>query len=257
MESINHRSEKTSFAIFFDDGGVLNNNTIRTPQWKAFCGEFFHSRFGGDPEMWGEANQKAMKSLEVHGMDPKYAFWEDDYLAFYTKFKSEWVIKMFEEAGRSVPPKVEHEKIFDTTVEYVWPKVHSAIPGIIDSIKMLYSKGYVLYTSTGLASSEIKMVLEGMGIKHFFSGFYGPDLINTWKLSPNFFEAIFKDIKLEPKKAIVIEDRPRFIENASKTGASVIQACVTGEFQPKYPFYVESMHQLPKVIENLIRTLDY
>lgn len=243
-----------SFAIFFDDGGVLNDNTIRNPQWKAFCGEFFHSRFGGDPEGWSEANQKAMTTLDVHGIDPKEIY--DDYLTFYTKFKSEWVIKMFEEAGRTVPPKAEHERIFDTTAEYVWPKVHSAIPGIIKTIKILYSKGFVLYTSTGLASRDIKMVLEGMGIKHLFSGFYGSDLINTWKFSPKFFEAIFKDIKLESKKAIVIEDQPRFIENALKTGANVIQACVTGEFQPKYPFYVENMHQLPKVIENLIRTLD-
>jgi len=55
-----------SFAIFFDDGGVLNDNSIRAPQWKAFCGEFFHSRFGGDPEVWGEVNQNVMMSF----MDP-------------------------------------------------------------------------------------------------------------------------------------------------------------------------------------------
>jgi FMN phosphatase YigB (HAD superfamily) len=243
-----------SFTIFFDDGGVLNDNSIRAPQWKAFCGEFFHSKFGGDPEMWAEANQKTMMALEIYGMGPKEII--NDYLIYYSRFKSEWIIKMFEEARRSVPPITEHERIFDTTLEYVWPKVHSAIPGIIETIKTLYSKGFVLYSSTALASREIKMVLEGMGIKHLFSGFYGPDLINTWKFSSNFFEAIFKDIKLEPKKAIVIEDKPRFIENALKTGANVIQACVTGEFQPKYQFYVENMHQLPKVIQNLIRTLD-
>jgi len=247
-------SEKMSFAIFFDDGGVLNDNTIRAPQWKTFCGEFFHSRFGGDPEVWGEANQKAMTSLEIHEMDPKEIY--DDYITYYTNFKSEWVKKMFEEAGRSVPPKAEHERIFDTTIEYVWPKVHSAIPGIIESIKLLYSKGFVLYTSTALASRQIKIILKGMGIKQFFSGFYGPDLVNTRKFSPDFFKAIFNDIKLESKKAIVIEDQPRFIEIALKTGANVIQACITGEFQPKYPFYVENMHQHPKVIENLIRTLD-
>jgi FMN phosphatase YigB (HAD superfamily) len=242
-----------SFVILFDDGGVLNDNAIRAPQWKAYCGEFFHSRFGGDPEVWGEANQKVIMSL----MDPKDAKEiNEDYITFYTNFKSDWVIKMFEEAGRSLPPKVEHEKIFDTTVEYVWPKVQSAIPGIIESIKILYSKGFVLYTSTGLPSREIRMVLEGMGIKQFFSGFYGPDLINTRKSSSNFFEAIFNDIKMDSEKTIVIEDQPRFIENALKTGANVIQACITGEFQPKYPFYVESMFQLPKVIENLIRTLD-
>ena len=243
-----------SFAIFFDDGGVLNDNAIRAPQWKAHCGEFFHSRFGGDPEVWGEANQKTMIALEIHGIDPKKI--DEDYMTYYKKFKSEWVIKLFEEAERSIPPKVEHEKIFDTALEYVWPKVHSAIPGIIESIKILHSKGFVLYTSTALPSREIKMILEGMDIKDFFSGFYGPDLINTRKFSPTFFDAIFKDIKLDSTKAIVIEDQPRFIENALNAGANIIQACITGEFEPKYPFYVENMLQLPKVIEDLIRTLD-
>ena len=59
---------------------------------------------------------------------------------------------------------------------------------------MLHSKGFALYTSTGLASKEIKMVLEAMGVKQFFSGFYGPDLINIRKINPNFFEAIFNDL---------------------------------------------------------------
>ena len=106
-----------SFAIFFDDGGVLNNNTNRAPQWKAYCGEFLCSRFGGDPEVWAEANHKTMILLEVHGKDPKEIY--DDYLTFYTKFKSRWVISMFQEAGRAIPPKAEHERIFDTTTEYV------------------------------------------------------------------------------------------------------------------------------------------
>ena len=255
MESTKSLSEKTSFAIFFDDGGVLNDNSIRTPQWKALCGEFFHSRFGGDPEEWGEANQKAIQSLEIDGMKQEEV--DIDYVTYYANFKSEWVKKMFQGAGRSVPLKKEHERIFDTTIEYVWPKIHSAIPGIIESIKNLYSKGFVLYTSTALPSREIKMVLEQMGIKHLFRGFYGPDLINTRKLNSNFFKAMFNDIKLVPKKAIVIEDRPRCIENALNTGANAIQACITGEYPPQYPFYVENMHHLPKIIESIIRTLDF
>jgi HAD superfamily hydrolase (TIGR01509 family) len=243
-----------TFAIFFDDGGVLNDNYIRGPQWQELCGEFLHSKFGGEPEVWGEANYRVIKNLAD-------AFWENpemnyqDYYSFYADFKSEWVKQMFEEVGRSVPPKEEHERIFDATVEYVWPKVRSAIPGIIESVKKLYSKGFILYTSTGLDSKEIKLVLEGMGIKQFFSGFYGPDLINTRKRNPQFFELIFKDANIESSKAIVIEDRPQFIEEALKTGAQVIQACVTGEFPPQYPFYVERMSELPNTIDNLIKTL--
>ncbi len=247
-----------SFTLFFDDGGVLNDNAIRGPQWRAFFGEFFHSKFGGDPEMWAEANLKVMTSLS----DPNDAIWDvlneniNDYLTFNTTFKSEWVKRIFEAAGRSVPPKNDHERISDDTGEYVWPKVHSAIPGIIESIKILDSRGFTLYTSTALHSTEIKMVLEAMGVKQFFKGFYGPDLINTPKHRPEFFKEILNDVSVNPRRAIFIEDRPRFIENALKTGAHIIQACVTGDFPPQYPFYVENMNELPHVIDNLIRTLN-
>lgn len=244
-----------SFAIFFDDGGVLNDNDIRGPQWSAFCGEFFHSKFGGDPKVWGEANRKITTSLAT-------SFWGDtkvisqDYIMFYANYKSEWVKQMFEEYGRSVPPKKDRERIFDTTIEYVWPKIHSAIPGIVECVKELFSKGFLLYTSTGLHSKEIKMVLEGMGIKQFFSEFFGPDLINTRKRNPKFFDHIFKKVSIDSSKAIVIEDNPEFIGYALKTGAQVIQACVTGEYPPQFPLYVENMHELPNIIENLIKTHD-
>ncbi|MFX0074551.1 MAG: HAD family hydrolase [Candidatus Hermodarchaeota archaeon] len=243
------------FAIFFDDGGVLNDNDVRGPQWQELCGEFFHSKFGGDPEVWGDANYRVAMSLaDVFWRNPKGI--HKDYISYYADFKSEWVKKMFEEVGRSVPPKKEHETIFDATVEYIWPKVRSAIPGIIKSIKNLYSRGFILYTSTGLDSKEIRLVLEGMGIKQFFTGFYGPDLINTRKQNPKFFELVFKEAKIDSSKAIVIEDRPEFIKSVLKTGAHVIQACITGEFAPQFPFYVENMYELPNIIDNLIKTLN-
>ncbi|MHA2186071.1 MAG: HAD family hydrolase, partial [Promethearchaeota archaeon] len=122
--------------------------------------------------------------------------------------------------------------------------------------KILDSRGFTLYTSTALHSTEIKMVLEAMGVKQFFKGFYGPDLINTPKHRPEFFKEILNDVSVNPRRAIFIEDRPRFIENALKTGAHIIQACVTGDFPPQYPFYVENMNELPHVIDNLIRTLN-
>jgi HAD superfamily hydrolase (TIGR01509 family) len=246
---------KMSFAIFFDDGGVLNDNNIRGPQWEVFCGEYLHSKFGGDSEVWSEANHKVSMTLAK-------SFWSNskvifqDFNTFYANYKSEWVKQMFEEVGRSVPPKKDRERIFDATVVYVWPRIHSAIPGIIECVKELYSNGYILYTATGLHSKEIKMVLEGMSIKQFFSEFFGPDLINTRKRNPKFFELIFKKLNIESNKAIVIEDRPKCIENAIKSGAQVIQACVTGEYAPQFPLYVENMYELPHIIENLIKALD-
>jgi len=74
-------------------------------------------------------------------------------------------------------------------------------------------------------------------------------------MSAVIFEKIFKKVGIEPSRAIVIEDRPIFIENALNTGAYVIQACATGEYPIQYPFYVEKMNELPDIIDNLLETL--
>ena len=56
----------SDFYIFFDDGGVLNDNRIRGEQWKNYCGEFFYSQFGEDPESWAKANHKVItKYLDI------------------------------------------------------------------------------------------------------------------------------------------------------------------------------------------------
>jgi hypothetical protein len=59
---------------------------------------------------------------------------------------------MFELAGRVVPSNLNQEQLFDDVIDYVIPKIRSAIPGVIKSIKLLYKKGYSLYTASGAVS---------------------------------------------------------------------------------------------------------
>ena len=51
-----HQERRNVEAIFLDDEGVLNDNSLRAPQWQRLISEFMVSRFGGDTEAWGEAN---------------------------------------------------------------------------------------------------------------------------------------------------------------------------------------------------------
>jgi len=242
-----------TITIFFDDGWVLNDNKIRGKHWRTLCGEFFHTRYGGNPEIWGEANHKTITSLfDIFWRDGKEKF--GDYQSFYTQFKKDWVLGMFNEVGKTLAKNENYTEIYDAAVEYVIPKVRSAIPGVIESIKELSSRGFILYTAAGAVSIEMKMYLEGMGIIQYFKEFYGPDLINTWKSGPEYYEAIFRNSGLDPTKAIIIEDQPRFLNNALELGANVIQACVTGEHKPQFPFYVEDMRDIVPIIENLIES---
>jgi len=241
-----------TITVFFDDGGVLNDNNIRGEQWKTLVGEYYSGRFGGEPEVWGEANGKIIPSFFDMYRDGKDKF--DDYQTFYNNFKKHMVIEMFKEAGKILPKNINLEEVFNSARDYVIPKVRSAIPGVIHAVKELALKRYNLYTAAGAVSIEMKLYLEGLGISQYFKEYYGPNLINTWKIDSEYYEAIFKHSKVDSAKAIIIEDNPRFLNSALQVGANVIQACVIGEHQPQFPFFVKSMRDLVPTIENLIKS---
>ncbi|MHA2288627.1 MAG: HAD hydrolase-like protein [Promethearchaeota archaeon] len=240
--------------VFFDDGGVLNDNSVRGKQWEKFVGEYYSSRFGGELEVWGEANGKIISSFFDMLMVGKDKF--GDYQTFYTNFKKHMVLEMFNEAGKILPKNTNPVEVFNSTREYVIPKVQSAIPGVIDSIKRLSSKDFILYTAAGAVSIEMKLYLEGMGVKQHFKEFYGPDLINAWKINSEYYDAIFKHSKVDRAKAIIIEDNPQFLNDALEVGANVIQACITGEHKPQFPFFVTNMRDLVPTIENLLKSIN-
>ena len=242
-----------TITIFFDDGGVINDNIIRGKQWKTLVGEYYSTRFGGEPEIWGEANHKLITSFfNIFWRDGKKNF--DDYQAFYTDFKKNMVLGMFKEAGKILPKDINIEELYNSARDYVIPKVRSAIPGVIDSIKELFARGFILYTAAGAVSIEMKMYLDGLGVSQYFVEYYGPDLINTWKSGPDYYKAIFNHSGVDPTKSIIINDQPRFLDSAQKVGANVIQACITGEFEPQFPFYVEDMSDLLRIVGNVIKS---
>ena len=242
-----------TITIFFDDGGVLNDNRIRGMQWKKFVGDYYSTRFGGDPKIWGEANHKLITTfLDIFWRGGEEKF--NDYQNFKNDFKKNMVLGMFKEVGKILPKGIDIKEVYNSARDYVIPKVRSAIPGVIHAIKELAAKGFNLYTASGAFSIEMKMYLEGLGISQYFKEYYGPDLINIWKSRPDYYGAIFNHSRVEPSKSIIIDDQPRFLNNALDEGANVIQACITGEHKPQFPFFVKNMRNLVPTIENLIES---
>ena len=81
----------SDYHIFFDDGGVMNDNSRRGPQWERLVGDYFSDRFGGTPSMWGEANQRY-----VVGVLSKFENWNGlygsvDYPTYIRMFIDGWV----------------------------------------------------------------------------------------------------------------------------------------------------------------------
>ena len=239
--------------IFFDDGDVLNDNKIRGRQWHQLVGEFFSPKFGGEPEKWGAANDKIIENFRGKEV-PKliYEYRDKSYSFFIDLFIEKWINEMFDFVGIKRPEKKLYKEIYYGASKFVDLRVKATFPGVIKSIKNLYNKGFNLCTASGTESIELKYYLEGMGVKQYFKRFYGPDLINILKVNDDFYRAIFKDIDITPEKAIIIDDKPYYLNIAEKLGANVIQACFTGDYDPQFPYFITDMKRTSKVIEEVI-----
>lgn len=245
------------FAVFFDDGGVMNDNRIRGLQFQKMVGDFFAPRFGGEPYKWAESNVNFIEEIVKEHTEVISSGVNVDYRTYHEDFVKRWIEEMFNYVEVKLPAISEYKRIYREAIEYITPNIRSAYPGVIDSIKKLKKLGFKIYTASGEDSLELKGYLQGMRIKNLFENFYGSDLVNTHKTNNNFFKRIFDDVWFEPDKAIIIEDKPMFLECAINSGANVIQACLTGEYEPSYPHYVKDMTELPKIVTDLVSNLKH
>jgi HAD superfamily hydrolase (TIGR01509 family) len=245
----------SDFVVFFDDGGVMNDNRLRGIQWQKLVGEFFSPKFGGELHKWAEGNFEFITRFIAEEEISIERGEITDYLDHYSNFQNNWITNMFEYVGIEVPQKELHSKIYLEAINYITPNVKAAFPGSINTIKKLHNLGFRLSTASAEHSTELKGYLRGMRVVDCFEKFYGSDLINTHKSMPNFYDKIFEDINLDPRRAIIIEDNPRYLENAERSGANVIQACLTKQHKPEFTYHVEDMNNLPEIVLKLIKKI--
>jgi HAD superfamily hydrolase (TIGR01509 family) len=236
--------------IFLDDGGTLNDNRLRAPQWRELIADFFVPRFGGSREQWKEANTVAFRQF-LQNFEEKYSNRLDyDYIKALNEEDILWLTAMFEHVGLRLPPYSKRLSLARESQLWITPRVKAAIPGIVTVIKTL-SKRFPLNTSSGGPSWLVRATLEGMGLNSYFTHLYGPDLVNTPKNGAIFYEKILKDANVRPGDVIVVEDVPKNLAMAKELGATVIQSCATGEFEPEFPLHYQNPSELLDLILKL------
>jgi HAD superfamily hydrolase (TIGR01509 family) len=248
------RLDPSDVYILFDDGNTLNDNRIRGKQWQQLIGDYFSPKFGGKPEIWGAANIELTKDFGGEDVpNLLYQNREKSHKKFIEWFIEKWINEMFDYVGIERPEKNIYKEIYYGASNFVAHRVKAAFPGVIETIKKLHNEGYSLCTASGTESIELSFYLESMGIKKFFKKLYGPDLINIIKIDETFYNGIFKDLEISPKQAIIIEDKPYYLKEAEKSGASVVQVCLTGDFEPQFPYVTTNMSNLSHIINKVIK----
>ncbi len=161
-----------------------------------------------------------------------------------------WVETMFDGSGIELPSKLQYSNILQEADSYVIPKIKSAYPYIIETIKKLHKEGYELNTASGGSERWLKLFLEPMGILSCFKTVYGTDIINTRKASTNYYTKIFEREKINPKQAIIINDNIEMLNRAKKLGANVIQSCLDGQ-EPEMEFFITETKEIPNLIRKI------
>ena len=208
--------------VLLDDGGVMNDNELRGPQWQRLVAEFFVPILGGTHAAWADANRVVIERM----LDP--LAWATllntatDYAHFERMYYRVWLGEMCALVGVPVPPDPQCFELAAAAEDFVTRRVHSAYPGVVEAVRTLRAQGYELHTASGESSASLAGYLDGMGIRDCFGRLYGPDLIDTFKDGPSYYERLIADLGVSPGNTLVVDDNPRALNWAAQAGAHTL-----------------------------------
>ncbi|MEE8384827.1 MAG: hypothetical protein V3S01_02790, partial [Dehalococcoidia bacterium] len=154
--------------LFIDDGGVLNDNSLRGPEWLRLIGEFMPPRMGGTAEQWASANRVVFS--QVWGNLSKRLSDFASHQEFQRTYATDWMSGMCAYIGLTPPPDDDAVTLYTDLSIYIGERATAAIAGATDAVLALYRAGYTLYTASGAPSWELRGILAKMGIAGAFSG---------------------------------------------------------------------------------------
>jgi HAD superfamily hydrolase (TIGR01509 family) len=209
-------------ALFLDDGGVLNDNALRGPQWHRLMGEFFPPRLGGAASAWAHANRAVITEVESPAA---VAVRRDSFLAYadYDRaLLADWLSGMIQLVGVDAPPPDLIVPLALEATAVATRRVQSAYPEAVATILALHARGYRLSTASAGPSYVLEGYLTGMGVREYFLRLYGPDLVNAHKDSPDYYPRLFADCGVAPARALVVDDSPAAVARARAAGARAL-----------------------------------
>ena len=125
LEAIKRSSEPLE--LFLDDGGVLNDNSLRGPEWLRLIGEFMPGRLGGTADQWTRANRVVFPHVceSIQKRLPGFATHQE----FLRGYATSWMSAMCAHVGVKPPPDDDAVALHNELTCYVWERADSAIAG--------------------------------------------------------------------------------------------------------------------------------
>jgi HAD superfamily hydrolase (TIGR01509 family) len=238
-------------AIFLDDGGVMNDNAVRGPQWQRLVAEFFPPLLGGDPAAWAEANHLVATALFADYTRTMTGRTDADFRAWLHGYRIAWVRDMCAHVGVPSPSEEDCLDLNARASAYITTRVRAAFPGVAEALRALHDLGHTLHTASGEESDDLRGYLIGMAVRDCFTGLYGPDLINTPKEGPRYYERVFADAGIDPRDAIVVDDFPGALRWAAAVGARTVLVRSDRGESDDVDLALDALSELPAALERL------
>jgi HAD superfamily hydrolase (TIGR01509 family) len=124
--------------------------------------------------------------------------------------------------GIEPPPEEEAIWLGHEAEAWIIARIRSGYPGAADALRRLHERGYTLHTASGASSTQLEIYLDTMDSRPYFTRLYGPDLVDTFKAGPLYYERIFADAGVAPAEALVLDDSRTAIAWASEAGARTL-----------------------------------
>jgi HAD superfamily hydrolase (TIGR01509 family) len=237
--------------IFLDDGGVMNDNNVRALQWQRLVGEYFVPLLGGSPEAWSRASRVVAGRLFELDAWRRRVQAAADYRSFDCDYQVEWLRGMCILVGTTIPPEEECLRLARHATAFITRRVRAAFPGVVDTISALHRQGYPLHTASGESSLDLEGYLQAMGVRDYFGRLDGPDLIETLKEGPEYYERIFADLGISAADAVVVDDSPRATQWAMQVGTRAVLVGGSSRPQTGTTVHIGSLLELPATLQRL------
>jgi HAD superfamily hydrolase (TIGR01509 family) len=236
--------------VFLDNGGVITDNSLLGPEYERLVGAFLAPRLGGTVKGWGEANRLTIGVRERSVA--RLEAWDDatdDILREYYIYNLDWLTSMCEALAIDPPAADIAAELGAEANQWILSQAPQAFPGALDAIRQL-ARERTLFTASEGPSFQLATILGHYGIAGLFARLYGPDLVNTAKQAPAYYERIFADAGVEPPEVLVVDDSTEMLTKAARAGASTILVSKDARAQSPFDGVIEGLSALPAVLSD-------
>jgi HAD superfamily hydrolase (TIGR01509 family) len=230
----------------------MNDNSRRAGQWQRLVGEYFSTILGGSPEAWAEANRVVATAMFERDAWQARSAAAASYDDFERTYFSDWLGRMCEYVGAPQLPEEERVDLARRASAWIVPRTVAAFPGAVEAVRLLRDRGYRLHTASGTSSTDLEAYLGAMGVRHCFGRLYGPDLVDTLKSGPRYYERVFADAGVAPAEALVVDDNPNVLKWVRDLGAQPVLVDPAQDYGDADGLRViSSLAELPGLVEHI------